>query len=194
MMHPSNRIPDNAYINNILKHKLINPTIFTRNCFFENQGFKFERSIQHFTNSPRQDFTVSSLFFFFFIRLHYCNIWFFRLWPCHSVVSRRQVVLHAIRSFRYTPHAGAVDRAGRPADDTHDQVPALPQQSPRTPVPTVHHPTVTLWHYSGHVDFSLSVATRCHIHVRGTRMELHGLVVLLFHITHHYRSRRLHPG
>lgn len=117
-----------------------------------------------------------------------------RLWSRHTVVPGRQVVLHAVRSLRHTPDAGAVDRSGRPVDDTHHQVPALPQQSPRAPVPTVHHPTVALRHHSRHVNFSLSAAARRHVHVRGARMELHGLAVLLFHITHHHRSRRLHPG
>lgn len=115
-----------------------------------------------------------------------------RLRPRNAAIARRQVVLYAVRLVRHTPDAGAVDRAGRPVDDTHDQVLALPQQPPRTPVPAVHHPAVALLHHTRHADIPVPVASRGHIHVRGTRMELHGLVVLLFHIAHDHRARRLH--
>lgn len=117
-----------------------------------------------------------------------------RLRPRDSSVARGQVVLHAVRSVRHTADAGAADRAGRPADDTHHQVPALPQQPPRTPVPAVHHPAAALRHHTRHADIPVPAAARRRVHIRRARVELHGLAVLLFHITHHHRPGRLHTG
>jgi len=118
----------------------------------------------------------------------------FRLRSRHSAVARRQVVLHALRTFRYTLDTGSVDCTGRSVDDTHDQVPALPQQPPRTSISAVHHPVVAFRHYTGHVDISVSIAARGDVHALGTRVELHGFAVLLFYITHDHWSRRLHSG
>lgn len=113
---------------------------------------------------------------------------YFRLRSRYSTVARRQVVLYALCPFRYTPDAGTINRTGRSIDDTHDQIPALPQQPPRTPVPAVHHPPVALRHHTWHADIFIPIATRGYIHVHRTRMELHGFPILLFHITHHHRS------
>lgn len=121
-------------------------------------------------------------------------IFSFRLRSCHSAVSRRQVVLHALRTFWYTLDTGAVDCTGRSVDDTHDKVPTLPQQPSRTLISAVHYPFVTFRHYTGHVDISVSIDARGDVHVLGTRVELHGFIVLLFYITHYYWSWRLHSG
>lgn len=120
------------------------------------------------------------------------SVLFHRLWSCDSIISRRQVILHALRPFRYTFNPGVIDCVGRPVDDTHYKVLALPQQPPRTFVPAVHHPSGTFWQYTWHADISISVATRGDIHICGTRVELHGFLVLLFHITHHHWSWWLH--
>lgn len=109
----------------------------------------------------------------------------YRLWPCDSIISRGQVVLHALRSFWYTSNPSVIDCVGRPVDDTLYKVLALPQQPPRTLVPTIHHPSGTFRQYTWHADISISVASRGDIHLCGTRVELHGFFVLLFHITYH---------
>jgi len=122
------------------------------------------------------------------------NIMYSRLRSCHSAISRRQVVLHALCTFWYTLDTGAVDCTGRSVDDTYDEIPALPQQPSRTFISAVYYPVVTFRHYTRHVDISVSAASRGDVHIFGTRVELHGFVVLLFYITHDHWSRRLHSG
>lgn len=72
--------------------------------------------------------------------INYKNVIFLRrLRSRNSIISRRQIVLHAIRSLWYTLNTGAVDRTRRPIDDTHHQISTLPQQPSRTFVSAIHN-------------------------------------------------------